>query len=440
MRDLSEIAVNGALPVRTVAFHLMNDAEVKESGAGFEVVETALEKSKTPCPAGLCSVRLGTDSRALCAVCRLPLENCMGHVGSIPLNTHVFHPWFLRQAIRCLRQICYFCVVRIPASSTTCPTCGGAQPAYTATADEIRCVFTPAQLRSMGDEERKEARAWCVERAARMFRASSFSGARAVQGAVISRLVAPPLLIRPTVRSHGNSAALARDQLSNTLIEVVRAANRTSERARETDIKKCVRLLLESEGGGDRRGAKASSVRVRIAGKAGLFRRHIQGKRLNLSGRGVITPDPCIAMDQIGIPHRMAEALLIEERVFALNQEYIQGLINDGTVRFVKRGGVRMRGSEKFSPRIGDIVFRTLRDGDLVCANRQPTLWKPSFRVFKVKRYPPPKPGTSPVDTIGLPLSSCHGFNADFDGKSLPCSPMFSHHIHTTHTPPPYRR
>ena len=36
--------------------------------------------------------------------------------------------------------------------------------------------------------------------------------------------------------------------------------------------------------------------------KEGLFRKHMMGKRVNYAGRSVISPDPYINMDEIGVP------------------------------------------------------------------------------------------------------------------------------------------
>ena len=117
-------------PVSRVRFRLLDDETLSELGGGFEVTDTALEKSKQPTPHGLYSSRLGTDSRARCGVCRLPPEQCAGHVGTIPFarGTCVFHPWFLRQLTKTLRVVCYWCAARVGADAKECPHCGGALP------------------------------------------------------------------------------------------------------------------------------------------------------------------------------------------------------------------------------------------------------------------------------------------------------------------------
>lgn len=396
--------VGGA--VQTLSFSLLTEESMREVGGGFEVTSTALEKAKAPVPNGLSSPMLGTDSRARCGVCALPPELCRGHMGSIPLNCSTWHPWFVGTAQRILKGICYWCATPLLGESA-CPQCGGIQPAYAVVKDEVRCTWLPAQVATLDEAERAEARRFSPERARQLLRASP---AARMEGMVMSRVVAPPLLIRPTIRNHGNSAPIARDQQTLTLIEVVRAAMRAS--GRSTEVRKTLRLLLESNGEGDRRGAKAASVRARITSKAGLLRRHVQGKRVDLSARSVIVPDPSLRLDEVGLPRRIAEGLVVEERVFGANLAKMRRLREEGAVLWIRRGGTRrMRTADV---RVGDTIARSLRSGDVVCLNRQPTLHRPSFRAFRArvhKRWD--------VEAMGLPLQSCEGFNAGAWGRPM---------------------
>ena len=52
----------------------------------------------------------------------------------------------------------------------------------------------------------------------------------------------------------------------------------------------------------DRRKAPPSGIKQILEKKEGLFRKHMMGKRVDFAARSVISPDPYIDMDEIGVP------------------------------------------------------------------------------------------------------------------------------------------
>ena len=58
-----------------------------------------------------------------------------------------------------------------------------------------------------------------------------------------------------------------------------------------------------------------------MKGKHGRFRGNLSGKRVDFSARTVISPDPNLRIDQVGVPERVAKTLTYPERVTQHNIE-----------------------------------------------------------------------------------------------------------------------
>ena len=68
----------------------------------------------------------------------------------------------------------------------------------------------------------------------------------------------------------------------------------------------------------------------RLKGKQGRFRGNLSGKRVDFSGRTVISPDPNLKIDQVGVPLHMAMILTYPERVNQYNIAHLRQLIKNG--------------------------------------------------------------------------------------------------------------
>lgn len=65
-----------------------------------------------------------------------------------------------------------------------------------------------------------------------------------------------------------------------------------------------------------------------------MFRMKMMGKRVNFGGRSVISPDPMIKTDQIGVPVFMALKLTFPEPVAAINAAKLSLLVRNGAHTF----------------------------------------------------------------------------------------------------------
>ena len=66
------------------------------------------------------------------------------------------------------------------------------------------------------------------------------------------------------------------------------------------------------------------TITERIKSKEGRIRHNLAGKRTNFSARTVISPDPMIALDEVGVPMILAMKLTIPERVTEWNMQYLK--------------------------------------------------------------------------------------------------------------------
>ena len=155
-----------------------------------------------------------------------------------------------------------------------------------------------------------------------------------------------------------------------------------------------------------------------LEGKGGRVRGNLMGKRVDFSARSVITPEPNLRIDQLGIPKSMAMTMTYPEEVSRLNVKKLRMLIRNGHDQWpgarniIKANGRRidLRFAKKAQDRIidiGDKVERHVTDGDVVLFNRQPSLHKMSAMAFFAK--------VLPWSTFRLNLSCTTPFNADFD-------------------------
>jgi DNA-directed RNA polymerase III subunit RPC1 len=162
----------------------------------------------------------------------------------------------------------------------------------------------------------------------------------------------------------------------------------------------------------------------RLKGKQGRFRGNLSGKRVDFSGRTVISPDPNLRIDQVGVPERVCKILTYPERVTRFNiEELRKNVLNGpdihpgaqyitskrtGQKRFLKYGNISQTAARL---EIGDIVERHLMDGDVVLFNRQPSLHKLSIMSHYVK--------VRPWRTFRFNECVCAPYNADFDGDEM---------------------
>ncbi|KAG5879450.1 hypothetical protein JTB14_027687 [Gonioctena quinquepunctata] len=162
----------------------------------------------------------------------------------------------------------------------------------------------------------------------------------------------------------------------------------------------------------------------RLKGKQGRFRGNLSGKRVDFSSRTVISPDPNLEIDQVGVPRHVAKILTFPERVTQANIDVMRKLIINGPENWPGANYVQQKGSQfkkflKYGNReklaqevkLGDLIERHLHDGDVVLFNRQPSLHKLSIMAHRAKIHN--------HRTFRFNECVCNPYNADFDGDEM---------------------
>ena len=223
--------------------------------------------------------------------------------------------------------------------------------------------------------------------------------------------VIPPEL-RPLVPLDGGRFATS--DLNDLYRRVINRNNRLKRlielRAPDIIIRNEKRMLQEAVDAlfdNGRRGRTITGANKRplkslsdmLKGKQGRFRQNLLGKRVDYSGRSVITVGPYLKLHQCGLPKKMALELF---KPFIYSRLEAKGL--SSTVKQAKKL------VEKEKPEVWDILDEVIREHP-VLLNRAPTLHRLGIQAFE--------PTLIEGKAIQLHPLVCSAFNADFDGDQM---------------------
>jgi DNA-directed RNA polymerase II subunit RPB1 len=242
----------------------------------------------------------------------------------------------------------------------------------------------------------------------------------------------PPPQVRPSVLQDNNQRS--EDDLTQKLIDIIKTNNMLRDKIAKGAKKRAidewtgvlqfhVATLIDNDLPGvgqsaQRSGRPLKSLSQRLGTKEGRIRNNLQGKRVEFSARSVITPDPNISVEELGVPTKVAMNLTFPERVTAFNIDRMYALVQNGPdtypgAKSVVRADGRSIGLKHINTKTlqlfeGDVVNRHMLDGDPVLFNRQPSLHRMSMMCHRVR--------VLPYSTFRLNVSVTKPYNADFDG------------------------
>ncbi|KAF2493947.1 DNA-directed RNA polymerase II largest subunit [Lophium mytilinum] len=256
---------------------------------------------------------------------------------------------------------------------------------------------------------------------------------------IISVLPVPPPPVRPSISVDGTGQGMrGEDDLTYKLGDIIRANGRVRECIQEASpqhiteeyenlLQYHVATYMDNDIAGvpqalQKSGRPLKTIRGRLKGKEGRLRGNLMGKRVDFSARTVITGDPNLSLDEVGVPRSIARILTYPEIVTKFNISFLTGLVKNGPMDhpganyIIKGDGTRI--DLKHNKRLDDIrlqygwrVERHIIDGDVIIFNRQPSLHKESMMGHRVK--------VMPYSTFRLNLSVTSPYNADFDGDEM---------------------
>eukprot|EP00258_Populus_trichocarpa_P001242 XP_002300065.2 DNA-directed RNA polymerase III subunit 1 isoform X1 [Populus trichocarpa] len=253
---------------------------------------------------------------------------------------------------------------------------------------------------------------------------------------IITTIAVPPISIRPSVFTEGSQSN--ENDITERLKQIIQFNAKLRLElleGRRTGIKYLigwdelqavvtlyinsdVRIPLDMQVG-----RPLSGFVQRLTGKQGRFRQNLAGKRVEFTGRTVISPDPNLKITEVAIPIHMARILTYPERVTHHNIEKLRQCVNNGSYKYpgarmvtypdgsskMLTGNYRKRIAEELKS--GCIVHRHLEDGDVVLFNRQPSLHRMSIMCHRAR--------IMPWRTLRFNESVCNPYNADFDGDEM---------------------
>jgi DNA-directed RNA polymerase II subunit RPB1 len=264
-------------------------------------------------------------------------------------------------------------------------------------------------------------------------------------------LVVPPPSVRPSISQ--DQIQRSEDDLTHKLAEIIKtnkmllqkieanAPEKTIEDHR-TWVQYHVATLIDNEILGKNLQATRRSLRPlkvfkqRLSGKEGRLRHNLMGKRVDYSGRTVISVDPNIGINEFGVPLSICMNITFPEIVSPYNIDEMYRLIRNGPniypgaksvekIKCDEAGNIvgyrpytlQYTGNntqEQIELEYGDVVRRHLKDGDIALFNRQPSLHKMSMMAHEIKVL---KKGS----TFRLNVYVTMPYNADFDGDEMNC-------------------
>ena len=254
---------------------------------------------------------------------------------------------------------------------------------------------------------------------------------------ILTVLPVPPVTTRPSITL--DNGQRSEDDLTHKLVDIIRINQRFMENreagAPQLIIEDLWELLqyhvttfVDNEISGTpparhRSGRPLKTLSQRLKGKEGRFRGSLSGKRVNFSARTVISPDPTLSLNEVGVPDRVAKEMTQTLNVTERNVEEARQYVRNGPeahpgANYVRRpDGRRLKVTEKNCAELAEKVEagwevnRHLVDGDVVIFNRQPSLHRMSIMAHEVV--------VMPYKTFRLNTVVCPPYNADFDGDEM---------------------
>lgn len=452
--------------INSISFGLFSPKQVVGLAAAKVVTPELYDKEGYPVDGGLMDIRLGViDPGLRCKTCGQKLKECPGHFGYIELARPVIHVLFVRQIHVLLKSTCKHCGrILIPEANlkrylalldqlgedegfevrrrkvkeivekhkvkSKCPHCEKKQEEiklekpYNFYENEIR--LSPIEIRARLEKISEEDLG--IFGYAKCFRP---------EWMILTVLQIPPVTMRPSITLE--SGERSEDDLTHKLGDIVRINQRLFENinagAPEVIIEDLWDLLqyhittfFDNEipqlpPARHRSGQALKTLTDRIKSKEGRIRHNMAGKRTDFSARTVISPDPLISLNEVGVPLSMARSLTIPERVTEWNKEYLKTFVTNGPKKYpganyiIKMDGRRKTITAETRDEIlaeidtGYVVERHLLNGDIALFNRQPSLHRMSMMCHRVKILP--------GKTFRLNPAVCNPYNADFDGDEM---------------------
>ncbi len=429
--------------IKGINFGILSPEFIKNMATVRVVSSDLYDADGYPIEGGVMDPRMGVvDPGLTCRTCNSGLDDCMGHFGYLELAKPIVHVLYTKIIATLLKTTCRSCSRLLvkdkdiekktkidvkglaKAPPKTCPHCKKAQKKIifekTYTFYEEKTELTSKDIRErlekIIDEDLKK---------------TGFRGGRP-EWLVLTLFPVPPVTMRPSITLE--TGERSEDDLTHKLADIVRINQSLKENidigAPEfilNDLWELVQYHVSTYFDNElpgvpharhRSGRPLKGLVQRLKAKEGRIRGNLLGKRVNFSARTVISPDPRISINEVGVPEIIAKELTVPEFITESSMKYCKDLIKSGKVNYLNRpDGRKVKITEDNKKDIlenikpGWTIDRQIENGDIVLFNRQPSLHKVSIMAHRVK--------IMPYRTFRISPQVCPPYNADFDGDEM---------------------
>ena len=459
--------------VKGIQFCVMSPDEIRKRSVA-EITTTEAFNGTEPVYNGLFDPRMGViDHNKLCVTCHQKNTFCPGHFGHINLERPVFHVHFFDTVKKLLKCVCFRCSKLLvdPTSDEvkalagkkisrqkrwdamykmcqkvkrcgqfTVDGCGAKQPNITK--DGMLKIGFEWRDNASGEEGSVKKQVLGAEEVLQILRRISDRDAELLgfhpkfnrpEWMICTVMPVPPPAVRPSVRTE--TGQRQEDDLTHKLLQIIKHNRHLAQKiAKQTsagsnDQIEAITQLLQYEvatmidntnpsipTAEQKTGRPIRSLTERLKSKDGRIRGNLMGKRVDFSARSVITPDPNISIDELGVPLKIAMNMTFPEIVTKYNMDEMYKLVRNGPdvypgAKHIKqrRTGItkRLKNIDRNAIVLeeGDVVERHMRNGDYVLFNRQPSLHRMSMMGHRVR--------IMPHNTFRLNVQATASYNAD---------------------------
>ena len=506
--------------IKGIEFASLSPEEIRKMSAVKVITADTYDDEGYPIDGGLMDRHMGViESRMKCATCGCKSGECLGHFGHVDLARPIIHVGFIKEIETLLKCTCSECgrlmltdeqkekrslflesvkklggdaddvykytkeTAKLATKNLFCPYCNAEvvkikldKPTTFHLENEDKTKLTAQDVRSRLERIPEED----------LLILGIDPKACKPEWMVLQALPVPPVTVRPSIRLESDDRS--EDDLTHKLVDIIRI----NQRLRENRDSGAPQLIVEDlwellqyhvttyfdnqvpgiPPARHRSGRPLKTLTQRLKGKEGRFRSNLSGKRVDFSARTVISPDPLLSINEVGVPIVAARELTVPITVNENNIEFMREFIRRGRKplqRFYKKDleGNRyydveasneynrqkeLRASkldkvedvedeieEDYLPgveyitkpdgrrikikdaeiaeywaenlNVGYVIDRQLMDGDVVLFNRQPSLHRMSMMAHRVR--------IMPGRTFRFNLCVCPPYNADFDGDEM---------------------
>ncbi|MBW6451892.1 MAG: DNA-directed RNA polymerase subunit A' [DPANN group archaeon] len=429
--------------IEKINFKMMSPQMIQKLGAINVTNSEVYDADAYPVEGGVMDPHMGViDPGMRCKTCGGRSGECQGHFGYINLAKPVLNILFIKQIKTVLTYTCEHCGELLFSKdllktsklskikpSKDCPVCTKANRKLVferpQTFKRDKQIITPEEIREHF-EKIKDSDVKYV----------GLAGGRP-EWMILTVMPVPSITTRPSITL--TTGERSEDDLTHKLVDVIRTNQRLASNleigAPEFILDDLWELLqyhvttfFNNEVSGlpparHRSGRQLKTLSQRLKSKDGRFRNNLTGKRVNFSARTVVSPDPNIGVNEVGVPAAITRELTVPARATKDNLKELKEMLNRGPNQIgganyvIRPDGLRKKITDMNKDLILEefdvdfILERHINNGDIVLFNRQPSLHRMSIMAHKVV--------VTQDKTFKLNLVVCKPYNADFDGDEM---------------------